>query len=93
MFIIIVFNKVLKRSSPVSSQDSTVLSQGGNSRTVFSPKGDVTPCWGVFINLKCTSFRVLASSFRLLLLRLCSSRCAEALVVHRNSLLNRLTAV
>ena len=27
----------------------------------------------------CTSFRVLASSFRLLLLRLCSNRCAEAL--------------
>ena len=34
-----------------------------------------------------------ASSFRLLLLRLCSNRCAEALVVYRNSLLNRLTAV
>ena len=34
-----------------------------------------------------------ASSFRLLLLRLCSNRCAEALVVYRNSLLNRLTEV
>ena len=40
-----------------------------------------------------TSFRVLASTFRLLLFRLCSNRCAEAMVVYRNCLLNRLTAV
>ena len=46
MFIIIVFDMVLKRSSPVSSQDFYYM---------FSPR------FGVSINKKCTSFRVLAS--------------------------------
>ena len=87
MFIIIVFGRALKRSSSVSSQDFYCsLSRRELSR-------DVTTRLGVSINEKCTSFRVLASSFRLLLLRLCSSMCAESLVVYRNSLLNRLTAV
>ena len=36
---------------------------------------------GTSIILECTSFRVHESSFRLLLLRLCCNRCAEALVV------------
>ena len=54
---------------------------------------DVTPRFGVLVFEKCTLFRFLASSFWLLLLRLGSNRCAETLVVYRNSLLNRLTAV
>ena len=86
MFIIIVFDRVLKRSSPVSLQDFYSSLPRDQSQ-------DLTPCLGVSINLKCTLFRVLASSFQLLLLRLCSNRCAEALVIHRNSLLNILTAV
>ena len=86
MFIIIVFDRVLTRSSPVSSQDFYCSLPRDQSR-------DVTPRLGVSINLKSTSFCILASSFRLLLLRLCSNRCAEAFVVYRNSLLNRLTAV
>ena len=85
MFIIIVFDRVLKLSS-VSSPDFYCSLPRDQSH-------DVTPCLGVSIDKKCTSFRVLASSFRLILLRLCSNRCAEALVVYRNSLLNRLTAV
>ena len=84
MFIIIVFDRVLTRSSPLSSQDFYCSLPRDQSR-------DVTPRLGVNINYKCTSFRVLASSFRLLLLRLCSNRCAEALVVYRNPLLSRLT--
>ena len=36
---------------------------------------------------------VVIGVLRLLLLRLCSNRCAEVLAVYRNSLLNRLTAV
>ena len=75
MFIIIVFDRVLKRSSPASSQDFYCSLPRDQSR-------DVTPRLGVSINQKCTSFCVLASSFRLLLLRLCSNRCAEALVVY-----------
>ena len=86
MFIIIVFDRVLKCSSPVTSQNFYCSLPRHQSR-------DVTPCLGVSINLKCTSFRVFAFSFRLLLFRLCGNWCAEALVVHRNSLLNRLTAV
>ena len=53
----------------------------------------MTPRLGVSVIKKCTSFRVLASSFRLLLLRLCSNRCAEALVAFIHSLLNRLGIV
>ena len=86
IILIIVFDGVLKRSSLVSSQDFYCSLPRDQSR-------DVTPCLRVSINLKCTSFRVLASSFRLLLLGLSSNRCAEALMVHRNSLLNWLTAV
>ena len=69
MFIIIVFDRVLTISSLVSSQDFYCSLKRDQSR-------DVTP-------------RVLpfayASSFRLLLLRLCNNRCAEAIVVNRNS--------
>ena len=72
MFIIIVFYRVLTRSSPVSSQDFYCSLPRDQSL-------DVTPRLGVSINYKCTSFRVLASSFRLLLLQLCSNRCAEGL--------------
>ena len=71
MFIVIVFDGDLTRSSPISLPDFYCSLPRDRSR-------DVTPCLGVSINLKCTSFRVLASSFRLLLLRLCSNRCAEA---------------
>ena len=52
MFIIIVFDRGLKRSSPVSSQDSYCSVPRDQTR-------DVTPCLGVSINLKSTSFRVL----------------------------------
>ena len=54
---------------------STVLLTRDQSR-------DVTPRLGVSVNKMCTSFRFLASSFRLLLLQLCSNRCAEALAVN-----------
>ena len=63
---------------------------------MFSPKGSATGCdllLGVSVILQRTSFRVHASSFRLLIVRICGNICAEALVVYRNSLLNRLTAV
>ena len=50
----------------------------------------MTPRLGALI-LPCTSFRFHASSFRLLLLRLCSNRSAEALVV--SEILNRLAFV
>ena len=85
MFIIILFDSFLKRSSPGFWQNFYCSLPRDQSL-------DVTPCLGVSINSKCTSFRVLASSFRLLLSRLSSNRCAEALVVLRNSLLNILTA-
>ena len=42
---------------------------------------DVTPRLGVAIILLCTSFRIHAYSFRVLLLQLCSNSCAEALLV------------
>ena len=72
MFIIIVFDMVLKRSPPVSLQDFYCSLPRDQSL-------DATPRLGASINEICTSFRVLASSFRLLFLRLCSNRCAEAL--------------
>ena len=71
MFIIIVFDRVLTRSFPVSSQDFYCSLRRDQSR-------DVTPCWE-FLLIKSMNF-ILASTFRLLLLRLCSNRCAEALV-------------
>ena len=80
---IIVFDKVLIRSSPVSFQDFYCSLPRDQSR-------DVTPRLGVSVIEECTSFCVLTSCFRLLLLRLCNNRCAEALVAYRNSLLNRL---
>ena len=86
MFIIIVFYMVLTHSSPVSLQDFYCFLPRDQSR-------DVTSRLGVSINYKCTSFRVLASSFRLLLVRLCTNRCAEALAAYRNSLLNRWNIV
>ena len=63
MFIIIVFDRGLTRSSPVSSQDFYCSLPRDQSR-------DVTSRLGVSITKKCTSFCVLASTFRLLLLRL-----------------------
>ena len=57
----------------VSSQDFYCSLPKDQSR-------DVTPRLGVFVILQCTLF-AYASSFRLLLLRLCNNRCAEALVV------------
>ena len=83
MFIITVFDHVLTRSCPVSSQDFYCSLPRDQSR-------DVTFRLVVFVILQCTS--LYASSFRLLLLRLYSNRCVEALVVYRNYLLNRLTA-
>ena len=59
MFVIIVFNKVLTRCSPVPSQDFYCSLPRDQSR-------DVTPRLGVFVILQCTSVR-------LLLLRLCSN--------------------
>ena len=102
MFIIIVFDRVLKRSSPVSSQDFYCSLQRDQSR-------DVTPLLVVsliksvlhfaFLHLLsgyCYYDYVVIGVLRpswLLLLRLCSNRCAEAPVAYRNSLLNRLIAV
>ena len=51
MFIIIVFDWVLTRFSPVSSQDFYCSVPRDQSR-------DVTPRLGVFVILKYTSFRV-----------------------------------
>ena len=73
MFII-VFGRVLTRSSPVPSQDFYNSLPSDQSR-------DVTARLGVFVILQCVPF-AYASSFRLLLLRLCSNRCAEALAVN-----------
>ena len=86
MFIIIVFDQVSTRSSPVSLSDFYCSLPRDQSR-------DVTPSLGVSVIQNCTSFRVLASFFRLLLLRLCSNRCAEALLAYTSSLLNRLNIV
>ena len=85
MFIIIVFNSVLRPSSSIPSED-IFCSTNYQSR-------DVTPHLGVFVILQCSSFRVHESSFLLLLLRQCSNRCAEAFVVFRNSHLNRLAVI
>ena len=51
MFIIIVYDSVLKRSSPVSSRDFYCSQPKDLSR-------DVTPCLGVLVILQCTSFCV-----------------------------------
>ena len=51
MFIIIVLDRVLTRSSPVSSPDFYCSVQRDQSR-------DVTLGLGIFVILKCTSFRV-----------------------------------
>ena len=51
MFIIIVFDRVLTRSSAVSSQDFYCSLPRDQSRYV-------TPRLGVFIIFQCTSFRV-----------------------------------
>ena len=86
MFIIIVFGQVLTGSSPVSSQDlyCSLLRDQSRYRT---------PRLGVSAILQCTSLHVHVSSFWLLLLRLCSKRYADALVVYKITLLNRLTVV
>ena len=42
---------------------------------------DMPPLLGVSVILQCSSFRVHAPLFLLLLLRLCSNSCTEALVV------------
>ena len=86
MFIIIIFDYVLARSSPVSLQEFYCSLPRDQSR-------DVTPRLGVFVIPQCTSFFGYAASFPLLLLRLCCNMSAEALVVCINSLLNRFTAV
>ena len=52
----------------------------------------MTPRLAVFVFQSVLPF-AYASSFRLLLLRLCSNRCAEAIVAYRNSLLKRLNIV
>ena len=52
MFINIVFDRVLKRSSPVSSQDFYCSLRRDQSR-------DVTPCLGVYINLNVLLFALL----------------------------------
>ena len=57
MFIIIVFDLVLTRSSPFPSLNFYCSPPRDQSR-------DVTPRSGVFVIFQCTSFRV-ASSFRL----------------------------
>ena len=51
MFTIIVFDKVLKRSSPASSQDFFCSLPMDQSL-------DTTPRLPVFVILQCTSFRV-----------------------------------
>ena len=68
MFIIIVFDLVLTCSS-VSSHHFFCSLPRDQSR-------DVTHRLGVSVILQCTSFRLHAFSFRLLLLRVCGNRCA-----------------
>ena len=85
IIIIIVFDLVLTRSSPVSSQDLFCSLPRDQSR-------DASPRLGVFVILQSTSFHVYIF-IPVLLLRLCSNGCAEALVVCKNPLLNRLTVV
>ena len=73
LFIIIVFDYVFTPSSPGLFAGFILISTKGQSR-------DETTRLGIFVILQCTSFRVHVISFRLLLLRLCNSRCAEVLV-------------
>ena len=54
MFIIIVFDSVLKLSSPVSSQDFY-------SSLPWDLSRDVTPRLGVSVILQCTSFHICIS--------------------------------
>ena len=84
MVIIIDFDNVLTLAS-IFSQDIYCSLPRDQSR-------DVTPRLGVFVILQCISFCVCIS-FWLLLLRLCSNMCAEALVAYISSLLNRLGVV
>ena len=84
MFIIIELDKVLTTSSPVCFAGFLL----------FSSKGSDTGCdssLGSFCSLKV--YFLSRSCFWLLLLRLCSNRCAEALVAYRSSILNRLNIV
>ena len=74
MFIMIAFDRVLNVLPMFLRMISTVLSQEISH-------GMRLHAWE-FLLIKSASFRVLASSFRQLLLRLCSNRCAEALVVN-----------
>ena len=86
MFIIIVFDRGLTGSPPVSSLDFY--------RSL--PRGSVTGCdslAGEFLLFSSALPSAYASSFPLLLLPLFSNRCADALMVYKNSFLNRLTAV
>ena len=73
MFIIIVFEIVLAHSSSVSSQDFYCSLPRDRSR-------HVTLAWEFLLFSSVLPF-AYASSFRLLLLRLCSNRCAEALAL------------
>ena len=79
---IIVFDLVLTRSSSVSRRISAILSLGISY-------GMWLLAWEFLLFSSVLPFAD-ASSFLLLLLRLCSNRCVEALVAYRNSLLNGL---
>ena len=81
IFIIIVFDMVSTRSIFPCFFFAGFL--------LFSPKGSVTGCDSSLGRLHFA----YASSFPLLLLRLCSNRCDEALLAYINSLLNRLSIV
>ena len=78
MFIIIVFKLGSDKLFSCLFADCSLSSD--QSR-------DVTSRLAVSDILQCTSFHFHAS-----LLQLCNNKFAEALVVYRNSLLNRLTA-
>ena len=73
IIIIVVFDKILPRSSPVSSQDFYCSLPRDQSR-------DVIPRMRFFLFSSLLPF-AYAASFRLLLLQLGNNRCAEALVV------------
>ena len=89
MFIIIIFDVGLICFSPVLCRIELNLIECSLQR---DQSWDVTLHLGVSVVLQCSSCRVHASLFRLLLLQLCTNMCAEAFMVYRNSLLSRLAA-
>ena len=80
--LVLLLRLVNKGRKFVSRVSSPVPSQDFNCNLPRDQSRDVTHRLGIFVILQCTSFRAYASSFRILLLRLCSNRWAETLAVN-----------